>query len=192
MRPGRRSGPDPMAVHPKGCGRILMSLVHYKENWRSVEKKYQLLKHAGKPQVNAIGIPTPEPEPGVRVFGVPAREERVAGSLQRFAFPPAEDDWSSMRSDKRRFRGRAPRGRRSGTCTHEGHTPPGMGDDGRHSAGSDLCYFEADGDGWFMPRMMFNLFNRQEFLKDGIGLLKQQPSGIVRAMAFDDVFPEPL
>ena len=27
------SGPDPMAVHPKGCGRILMSLVNYKENW---------------------------------------------------------------------------------------------------------------------------------------------------------------
>ena len=24
---------DPMAVHPKGCGRILMSLVNYKENW---------------------------------------------------------------------------------------------------------------------------------------------------------------
>ena len=33
MRSGRRSKPDPMAVHPKERGRILMSLVTYKENW---------------------------------------------------------------------------------------------------------------------------------------------------------------
>ena len=33
MRSWRRSGPDPMAVHPKGCSRILISLVNYKENW---------------------------------------------------------------------------------------------------------------------------------------------------------------
>ena len=30
-----------------------------------LENKYQLLKHAGTPQVNPIGIPTPEPEPRV-------------------------------------------------------------------------------------------------------------------------------
>ena len=60
----------------------------------SLEIKYQLLKHAGTPSVNPIGIPTPtpKPEPRVRVFGVPAREERVAGSLPGFGFPPAEDD----------------------------------------------------------------------------------------------------
>ena len=121
----------------------------------SLENKYQLLKHAGTP------TPTPKPEPRVRVFGVPARDERVAGSLPGFGFPPAEDDLSSMRSDDRGFRGRAPRGARSGTRTHEGHTPPGMGGDWRHCAGLDLRYFEAEGDGWFMPRMVFQLFNRQ-------------------------------
>ena len=97
-----------------------------------------------------------------------------------------------MRSDDRGFQGRAPRGARSGTRTHEGHTPPGMGGDWRHCAGLDLRYFEADGVGWFMPRMVFQLFNRQESLKDGIGLLKQKPSGILRAMAFDEVCPERL
>ena len=160
----------------------------------SLENKYQLLKHAGTPSVNPIGIPTPtpNPEPRVRVFGLPAREERVAGSLPGFGFPPAEDDLSSMRSDDRGFRGRAPRGARSGTRTQEGHTPPGMGGDWRHCAGLDLRYFEADGDGWFMPRMVFQLFNRQESLKDGIGLPKQKPSGILRAMAFDEVCPERL
>ena len=160
----------------------------------SLENKYQLSKHAGTPSVNPIGIPTPtpKPEPRVRVFGVPAREERVAGSLPGFGFPPAEDDLSSMRSDDRGFRGRAPRGARSGTRTHEGHTPPGMGGDWRHCAGLGLRYFEADGDGWFMPRMVFQLFNRQESLKDGIGLPKQKPSGILRAMAFDEVCPERL
>ena len=54
----------------------------------SLEDKYQLLKHAGTPQVNPTGIPTPKPEPRVRVFGVPAREARVAGSLPGFGFPP--------------------------------------------------------------------------------------------------------
>ena len=158
----------------------------------SLENKYQFLKHAGTPPVHPIGIPTPKPEPRVRVFGVPAREERVAGSLPGFGFPPAEDDLSSMRSDDRGFRGRAPRGGRTRNRTHEGHTPPGMGGDWRHCAGLDLRYFEADGDGWFMPRMVFQLFNRQESLKDGIGLPKQKPSGILRAMAFDEVCPERL
>ena len=32
-----------------------------------------------------------------------------------------------MRSDDRGLRGRAPRGGRTGTRTHEGHTPPGLG-----------------------------------------------------------------
>ena len=65
----------------------------------SLENKYQLLNHAGTPSVNPIGIPTPtpKPEPGVRVFGVPAREERVGGSLPGFGFPPAEDNLPSMR-----------------------------------------------------------------------------------------------
>ena len=63
---------------------------------QSLENKYQLLKHAGRPQVNPIGIPTPKAEPRVRVFGVPARDEWAAGSLPGFGFPPAEDDWSSM------------------------------------------------------------------------------------------------
>ena len=53
---------------------------------------------------------------------------------------------------------------------HEGHTPPGMGGDWRHCARLDLRYFEADSDGWFMARMVFQLFNRQESLKHGIGL----------------------
>ena len=93
-------------------------------------------------------------------------------------------------SASRASRGRASRGGRSGNCTHEGHTKPGMGSDWRHCAGLDLRYFEADGDGWFMPRMVFQLFNRQESLKDGIGLPKQKPSGILRVMAFDEVCPE--
>ena len=155
----------------------------------SLENKYQLLKYAGTPSVNPTGILTPKPQPRVQFFGVPAREERVAGSLPGFGFPPAEDDLSSMQSDERGFRGRAPRGR-SRTCIHDGHTPPGMGDDWRHCAGLDLCYFEADGDGWFMPQMMFQLVNRQESVKDGMGLTKQKPSGILRAMAFDEVCPE--
>ena len=77
----------------------------------SLENKYQLLKHAGTPSVNPIGIPTatPKPEPRVRVFGVPAREERVAGSLPGFGFPPAEDDLSSMRSYPG-FPGKSPKG----------------------------------------------------------------------------------
>ena len=125
----------------------------------SLENKYQLLKHAGTPQMNPIGIPTPKPEPRVRVFEVPAREERVAGSLPGFGFPPAEDDWSSMRSDERGFRGRAPRGRGSGNRILEGHTPPGIGGDWRPCAKLDLRSFEADGVGWFMSRTVFQLFN---------------------------------
>ena len=62
---------------------------------QSFEDKYQLLKHVGTPQVNPIWILTPKSEPRV-----PVREERVAGSLPGFGFPPAEDDWSSMRSDR--------------------------------------------------------------------------------------------
>ena len=104
----------------------------------SLENKYQLLKHAGTPQVNPLGIPTPKPEPRGQVFGVPAREERVAGSLPGFGFPPAEDDLSSMRSDEQGFRGRAPRGGRRGTRTHEGHTRPGMRGEWRHCARLDL------------------------------------------------------
>ena len=142
----------------------------------SLEKKYQLLKHAGTPQVNPVGITTPKPEP--RVFGVRALEKRVAGSLPGFEFPPAEDNWSSMRSDDRGFRVGAPRGGRSGNHTHERHGPPGKGADWWHCARLDLRYFEVDGDGWFMPRMVFQLFNRQESLKDGSGLPKQKPSGL--------------
>ena len=93
-----------------------------------------------------------------------------------------------MRSDERGIRGRAPRGGRSGTRTHKGQTSPGMGGDWWHCAELDLHYFEADGEGWFMPRM----FNQQESLKDGIGLPKQKPLGILRAMAFDEVCPERL
>ena len=158
----------------------------------SLETKYQVLKHAGTPQMNPIGIPTPKPEPQARVFGVPAREERDAGSLPGCGLPPAEDDWSSMRSDERGFRGRASQGGRSGTQTHEGQTPPGMGGDWRHCTGLDLRFFETDGDGSFMPRMVFQLFNRQESIKDGPGLPKQKPSVILRAMAFDEVCPERL
>ena len=121
----------------------------------TLENKCQLLKHAGTPSVNSIGIPTPKPEPRVRVFGVPAREERVAGSLPGSGFPPAEDDWSSMRSDERSFRGRGRRRARSGTRIHERYTLPGGGGGWRHCAGLDLRYFEADADGWFMPRMVF-------------------------------------
>ena len=129
----------------------------------SLEKEYRLLKYAGTPPVNPIEIPTPTPKPEARVqvLGVPAREERVAGSLPGCGFPPAEDDWSSMWSDDRGLRGRAPRGGRSGNRTHEGHTPPGMRGDWQHCAGLDLRYFEADGDGWFMPRMVFQLFGRR-------------------------------
>ena len=123
---------------------------------------------------------------------MPAWEERVAGSLPGFGLPPAEDDLSSMRADDRGFWGRAPGRPRSGTRTHEGHSPPGTGVDWRHCPGLDLRHFEADGDGWFMPRMMFQLFNRHESFKDGIGLPKPKPSGIVRAMAFDEVCPERL
>ena len=67
-----------------------------------------------------------------------------------------------------------------------------MGGNWRHCAGLHLRYFEADGDGWFMPPMVFPLFNRQESLKDGIGLPKQKLSGILRALAFDEVCPERL
>ena len=80
-----------------------------------------------------------------------------------------------MRWDDTVFRGRAPRGGRSGTRTPEEHSPPGMGGDWRHCTGLDLRYFKADGDGWFMLRMMIQLFNRQESLKNGIGLPKNQP-----------------
>ena len=94
-----------------------------------LENEYQLLKHASTPQVSLIGISTltPKPEPRVRVFGVPAREEQVAGSLPEFGFPAVEDDWSSMWLADRGFWVRAPRGGQSGTRPHEGHTPPGMG-----------------------------------------------------------------
>ena len=77
-------------------------------NLESLENKYQLLKHAGTPQVNPIGNPTPKLEPRVRVFGVPAREERVAGSLPGLGSPPAGDDWSPMRSDERGLPGQGP------------------------------------------------------------------------------------
>ena len=180
----------PHGVPPEGMRSDSHVIGELQRKLESLENEYQLLKHAGTPPVNPIGIPTPTPEPRVRVFGAPARDERVAGSLPGFGFPPAEDDLSSMRSDDRSFRGRAPRGIRSGNRTHERHTPPGMGGDWRHCAGLDLRYFEADGDGWFMPRMVFQLFNRQESLKHGIGLPKQKPSGILRAMAFDEVCPE--
>ena len=94
-----------------------------------------------------------------------------------------------MRSDDRDFQGRAPRGGRS---DHEGHTPPGMGGDWRHCARLDLRYLEADGDDWCMPWMVFQLFNREQSLKDGIVLPKQKPSGILQAMAFDEVCPQQL
>ena len=181
----RTHGGPPQAMQPES--HVIGEL---KRHLESLENKYQLLKHAGTPSVKPIGIGTPKPEPRVRAFGVPAREEWVAGSLPGFGFSPAEDDWLSMLSDERGFRGRAPRGGRSGTGTHEGHPLPSMGGDWRHCAGLDLRYFEADGDGCFMPGMVFQLFNRQESLKDGIGLPKQKPSGILRAMAFDEVCAE--
>ena len=56
-----------------------------------------------------------------------------------------------------------------------------MGAGWRHCTRSDLRYFEADGDGWFMPSMVFQLFKRQESLNDGIGLPKEKTSGILRA-----------
>ena len=62
----------------------------------------------------------------------------------------------------------------------------------RHCAGLEHCYFEADGDCWFVPRMVFQLFNRQESLKERIGLPKQNPSEPLRAMAFNEVCPERL
>ena len=140
---------------PKGMRSDSHVIDELQRKLESLENKYQLLKYSGTPSVNPIRIPTPKPEPRVRIFGVPAREERVAGSLPGIGLPRAEDDWSSMRLDDRGFRGRAPRGGRSGNHTHEGHTPPGMGGDWRHCAGLDLRYFEADDDGWFMPRMVF-------------------------------------
>ena len=97
-----------------------------------------------------------------------------------------------MRSDERGFRGRAPRAGRSGNRTSEGHTPPGMGGDWQHCARLDRHYFKADGHGWCMSQMEFQLFNRQESLKDGIGLPKQNPSEILRATAFDELCPERL
>ena len=97
-----------------------------------------------------------------------------------------------MRSDERDFRRRTPGGGRSGSRTHEGHTPPGMGGDWRHCAGMNLRYFEADGEGWFMPRMVYQLFNRQQSVRDGIGLPKQMLSGLLRAITFDEVCPEQL
>ena len=158
----------------------------------SLAKKYQLLKHAAKPQVRLVGIPTPKPEPRVQVFGVPAREKPVARSLPGYRFSPAEDSWSSMQADEGGSRGRAPRGGRSGTQTDEGHVPPGMPGDWWHCAGLDLWYFKADSDSFFLSRMVLQLFNRQESLEDGIGLPKQKPSEILRAMAFDEVCPERL
>ena len=98
----RPHGGPPEGMRPDS--HVIGQLQRKKE---SLENKYQLLKHAGTPPVNPIVISTPKPEPRVRVFGVPVREERVAGSLPGFGFPPAEDDWSSRRSDERGFRGRA-------------------------------------------------------------------------------------
>ena len=71
-----------------------------------------------------------------------------------------------------------------------GRHEPCRGGDWRHCTGLDLRYFEADGDCWFMPRMVFQLFNQQESLKDGIGLPKPKTSGILRAMAVDEACPE--
>ena len=79
-----------------------------------------------------------------------------------------------------------------GTAPTRDRPLPGMGGDWRHCARLDLRSFEADGDGWFMPRMVFQLLNRQESLKDEIGLPKQRPLGFLRAMAFDEVCPERL
>ena len=156
---------------PKGMRSDSHVIGELQRKLESLENNHQLLKHAGTPSVNPIVIPTPtpKPEPRVQVFGVPAREERVAGSLPGFGFPSAEDDLSSMRSDDRGFRGRAPRGARSGTRTHEGHTPLGMGGDWRHCAGLHLRYFEADGDGWFMPRMVFQLLRDKNLSRMGLG-----------------------
>ena len=53
----------------------------FQRKWEALKNKYQLLKHAGTPQVNPIGIRTPKPEL--------AREERVAGTLPGFGFPLA-------------------------------------------------------------------------------------------------------
>ena len=38
----------------------------------------------------------------------------------------------------------------------------------------------------------FSLFNRRNTLKDGTGLPKQKPSGILRVVAFDEVSPEQI
>ena len=103
--------PEGMRPDPHVIGELQREL-------ESLENKYQLLKYAGTPSVDPMGVPTPKPEPRVRVLGVPAREERVAGSLLGFGFRPAEDDLSSMRSDDRSFRGRDPRGGRSWNRTH--------------------------------------------------------------------------
>ena len=80
----------------------------------SLENKYQLLKHASTPQVDPIGIPAPKPEPRVQFFAVPAREERVAGSLPGFGFPQA------------RMTGR-PCGWMNGDSGVEPHVVEGMG-----------------------------------------------------------------
>ena len=182
----------PHGGQPEGMRSDSHVIGELQRKMQSLENKYQLLKHAGMSSVTPFWIPTPKPEAQVRFFGVPAQEERVAGSLPGFGFPPAENDLSSMRSDDRGFRGRAPRADRVGPAPTR-DTPRGAwGGWWRHCSGLDLRYFEADGDGWFMPRMVFQLFNRQETLKNGIGLPKQKPSGILRAMAFDEVFPERL
>ena len=89
---------------PKGMRSDSHVIGDLQRKLESLGNKYQLLKHPGMPSVNPVGILIPKPEPRVRVFGVPAREERVAGSLPGFGFPPAEDDLSSMRSDDRGFR----------------------------------------------------------------------------------------
>ena len=117
----------PRGSPPEGMRPDSHVIGELQRNLESLESKYQLLKHAGTPSVNPVGTPIPKPEPRVRVIVVPAREERVAGSLPEFGFPPAEDDWSSMRSDDRGFGGRAPGGGRSGARTHEGDTLPAMG-----------------------------------------------------------------
>ena len=178
----RPHGDPPKGMRPGShvIGEMQRSLV-------SVENKYQKFKHAGTPSVNPVGIPIRKPEPRVQFFGVRVREARVAGSLPGFGLPPAEDDWSSMRSDDRGFRGRAPRGGRSGTRTHEGHGPPGMGGDWRHCAGLDR-YFEADGDGWFMPRgWCFNWSTDKNLSRMGLGLRsksRQEFYGQWRLMKF--------
>ena len=141
----------------------------------SLAKKYQLLKHAAKPQVRLVGIPTPKPEPRVQVFGVPAREKPVAGSLPGFRFSPAEDSWSSMRADEGGSLGRARRGGRSETQTDEGHTPPGMRGDWWHCAGLDLWYFKADSDSFFCCGWCFSCSTDKNLSKMGLVSLNKSP-----------------